>query len=269
MLLDKPAVKSVLDLDQIVSKAESELVSGGRREFELVDARLVYNPFWSFSFDALIEERNPEGEVDLTTGVSKKAVLDAHTGKLNVAFLDVVLNFSVPNQNEPTDKFPFDVNLLSVTLDEAKKSAVIKSAAMTGALKENVAVSGFRAFYWPVWQVVVKSKGETINFAFEGATGVLISEHSFGNSATGWNDAITNTATDLKNPLNWLKYLVSAIRLFFDSVFWVFKKLSGKETGSEALVWLFTTLRGFLTLLIIVLVLYFAAIQVGLLSFDF
>ncbi|MCD6229844.1 MAG: hypothetical protein J7K00_03515 [Candidatus Diapherotrites archaeon] len=267
MLLDKPAVKSVIGLDQIISKAESELVSAGRREFELVDARLIYNPFWSFSFDALVEEHNEEGVVSLTTGVSKKAVLDAHTGKLNVAILDVVLNFSIPNQNEPTDQFPFDVIPLTVTLDEAKKGAVIKAAAMTGASKENVAVSGFRAFYWPVWQVVVKSDGEDMNLVFDAATGVLISEHSFSGTSSDWGQAISSTASDLKNPLNWVKYLVTGLGLVFASVVWFFKKLSGRETGSDVLVWLFTTLRGFITFFIFVLLLLFAADKFGFIKF--
>ncbi|KKW37671.1 MAG: hypothetical protein UY87_C0087G0010, partial [Candidatus Peribacteria bacterium GW2011_GWC2_54_8] len=64
---------TVLSPEAALGIVQKTVLSKGWKQFDVSDVKLVYTPYWVFSFDVLAGESNPTG----------KTALNAYTGELN------------------------------------------------------------------------------------------------------------------------------------------------------------------------------------------
>lgn len=197
MLLDAPAFKPVLTPEAALSIVTKSVHGSGWDKYTVADIRLVYTPYYVFSFDVLASEgQSPSGQT----------ALNAHNGELN-DFVPILFDRPLKQTKETEPKA--DVERASIAMSEAKDAAAAKLASHVGLKKDSVVVSAVRKIYVPSFRIWLDVAGDTRKFEVDALLGVPQGLEALPARPETFNDSLRNTLDKMKNPAGWVELIKS------------------------------------------------------------
>ncbi|MBU2099889.1 hypothetical protein KKG83_07315 [Candidatus Micrarchaeota archaeon] len=175
-------------------------------EFEVIEVKLVFIPYYFFSFDAFYEE---EEKKIVSETVYGSLALNGKTAELE--------EISVPEETELTQKIedipeniPFEE--MKFHFDEKiELIAQIKTAAHLKTAKDNVIIHSLKKVLFPVWIIDFSLEENTFQFQLSGIDGEVISEQEIPERELGFWEITAETLNELKSPSSWVNYTTSII----------------------------------------------------------
>jgi hypothetical protein len=158
MLLDAPALKLVLTPENALGMVQKELSKKGWQKYEVSQIKLVYTPYYTFSFDILVEGTAPAGN----------AALNAFTGELN-DFVPMILGR--PSQKVRSSEMDGEVERTAIKESEVKEVAQAKLAAHAGVKKDTVVVSAVNKIYLPFYRIWLNAANDSFQVNIDAAVG--------------------------------------------------------------------------------------------------
>lgn len=185
--------------------------------FELIEVKLVFVPYYFFSFEGFFEE---EGKVLET--VNGKTALNGMTSELE--------EISVPEENELTEEIkeipsniPFTELKFELT-EKVEQIAQIKVAANLKTAKDNVIIHSMKKVLFPVWIIDFAVAEQTFQFKISGVDGEIVSEEEIPERQLGFWEITAETLNELQSPDAWVHYTTSIIS---DTTNFVAENVSG------------------------------------------
>jgi hypothetical protein len=195
MLLDAPAFELSLTPEIALSIIQKGIASKGWKNYEVASIKLVYTPFYVFSFDIASEQgQAPSG----------KAALNAYTGELN-DFVPVLLDKPLKRSNSTPEKTEAEVEQTTISLSEVKDVACVKVAGFAGVAKEKVAISAVSKYYVPFYRVWVNVAGDTFKIDVDASLGAPVGLDDIPRKEKGWEEATQETIEKMKTPGGWVE----------------------------------------------------------------
>lgn len=198
MMLDAPSFNLVLTPEAALSIVQKEVQKKGWKKVEVEEIRLVYTPYWVFSFDVLAEGSQPSG----------RAAINANTGDLD-EIVPMLLERPFEKTKKTDDKAKdAEVEGTSISRPEAERVAPAKVAAMVGLKKDSVAVSALSKYYIPayrIWVVVPPEQGDTYKISVDALLGAPqgLEGVPVKGAKPGWGDDTEITLEKMKSPQGW------------------------------------------------------------------
>ncbi|NUN11871.1 hypothetical protein HUU53_04490 [Candidatus Micrarchaeota archaeon] len=204
MLLDSPAFKPVVTPEVALSIIQKSIADKGWPNYELGDLKLVYTPYWLFSFDVLGGESAPTGKI----------ALNAYSGELN-EFIPMLLERPLTKTKQTDEAVQAEVEPTSINLAEAKTISSIKVAAFAGLKPEQVNTSAFTKLYVPTYRVWASVAGNDVKLEIDAALGAPFGLEQIPGKPKGWNDAVGDTLNKMKSPTGWMDLISKTIGSVF------------------------------------------------------
>lgn len=190
MLLDAPAFVVVLTPESALGLVAKEVKKKlwGKVEFE--EIRLVYTPYWVFSFDVAAEG----GQVP-----SGKAALNAFNGDIS-EFVPMLLEKPLKKTSSVADDVKAEIEKTAVKQGEVKEVAALKIAGQTGLKKEQVSISAVSKIYVPSYRTWVDVAGDSFKVEVEAALGVPSGLDAIPSRTKNWDEVTAETINKMKSP---------------------------------------------------------------------
>lgn len=214
-ILDVPAFKPVLTPEVALGIIQKELKKRGWPKFDVSSIKLVYTPYYTFSFDVLAEG---------APAPSAKAALNANTGELN-DLIPFLLERPLERVRESEPKA--EVETTNISAPEVKEAAGVKVAASVGVKREVVMISAVAKLYSPAYRVWVNVGDDTYKIEIDAAVGAPKGFEAIPTREKGWGEVTEETVTKMKSPAGWFE-------LFGAMVKSIPEILSGKGKGPVA-----------------------------------
>jgi len=219
MLLDAPTFELVLTPEAALAMVQKEVQKRGWKKTEIEEIRLVYTPYWVFSFDVLAEGSQPSG----------RAAINAHTGEIDET-LPMLLERPLDKTKKTDEKSGgAEVESTSISREEVDRVAPAKIASQIGVKKDAISVSAISKYYVPayrIWAVVPPETGDTYKIVVDALLGIPTGLEALPAKTRGWNDDKAITLEKLKSPQGW----TSLIGMTIGSI------LGGGANGRKALL---------------------------------
>ncbi|MFA6048702.1 MAG: hypothetical protein WC792_02005 [Candidatus Micrarchaeia archaeon] len=193
MMLDANTFKTQLTPEVAIGIIQKSLASRGWAKIEVQQIRLVYTPFYLFSFDV-----SPEGGQP----VSGKTALNAYTGELS-DFAPVLMERPLSKQKNTESQQQSEVEPSSISQGEAKEAAQAKVAAQLGVRRDSVAISAVTKFYAPAYRVWVNVAGDQFKIDVDACLGAASGMESIPAREKDWSEAAGETIEKMKSPAGW------------------------------------------------------------------
>jgi len=219
MFVGNPVFPISFNLEQVAGLVEETLRKKNWRAFEKGEIKLVLTPFYIFYYDAVVEEEGKATGENRSTGESRptgkgKASKESKRGRLalngETAELGKEIAESMPEEEELVkelpDTYPLIVRKPLFSKAEAEKIALLKTASMLGADRDNVILTGFKQIYCPMWIAFVTVAGQTRQLEISGVTGQVFGEEMVPVREKGFVEITKETLQELKEPGSWLRY---------------------------------------------------------------
>ncbi|NYZ74850.1 hypothetical protein H0O03_01130 [Candidatus Micrarchaeota archaeon] len=194
MLLDAPTFELTLTPEVALGIVQKSVNSKGWKKYDVSDIKLVYTPFYVFTFDISAGEQNPSG----------KAALNAYSGELS-DFVPVLMDRPLKKTRNTAEKFEAEVEASAISSQEAKASAQAKVAAQVGAQKDQVTISAVNKIYIPFFRVWVDVADDTYKIDVDASLGAPLGAEAVPARQKGWNEATTETLDKMKTPGGWME----------------------------------------------------------------
>lgn len=195
MILDAQSFKTVLTPEAAMGIVQKTLSQKGWKKLEIEDVKLVYVPYWLFSFDVIAQGgSSPTG----------KTSLNAFTGELN-DFVPVLFERPLKKTRETAEGIEAEVEPTSITAAEVKEAAAVKVAAHAGLGKESVSISGATKFYIPFYRIWVEVANDTFKVDVDAMLGYPSGLEALPERAKSWDEATKETVNKLKTPSGWVE----------------------------------------------------------------
>ncbi|MFH0835006.1 MAG: hypothetical protein V1881_01550 [Candidatus Micrarchaeota archaeon] len=193
MILDAQALEAKLTPEAALSIIQKSLAQKGWKKHEVADIKLVYTPFWTFSFDVVTGGQGPT-----PTG---RTALNAFSGELN-DLVPIILDR--PIKRSKTAQEGAEVESTSVSQHEAKDTAAMKIAAHVGGItKDMISVSALNKIYVPFYRVWVNVSDDTYKIEVDAAMGAPMGLDEIPTRQKGWDEATSETIDRMKSPKGW------------------------------------------------------------------
>ncbi len=195
MLLDAQAFQIVLTPEAALGIIQKTITQKGWKKYEVTDVKLVYSPYWLFSFDVIaVQGPSPSG----------KTALNAYTGDLN-DFVPILFERPLKKTRATAEGVEAEVEPTSIDAREAKSVAQSKVAAHVGLKPENISVSAFTKYYVPFYRVWVDVAGDSYKIDVDACLGAPIGLEQVPERPKTWEEATGETLQKLKTPKGWLE----------------------------------------------------------------
>ena len=196
MLLDSQAFKPVLTPEAALGIVQKTISSRGWKQYDVSDVKLVYTPYWVFSFDVLAGEASPTG----------KTALNAYTGELN-DFIPYLMDRPLKKTTQTEEGVEAEIMPTAISKGEIKDVAATKVAATAGIKKELVSISAATKYYVPSYQVWVDAAGDSFKIDVDALVGNPMGADAIPARPQTWNESAGNTLSKLKSPSGWLELI--------------------------------------------------------------
>ena len=193
MMLDANTFKTQLTPEVAIGIIQKSLASRGWGKMEIQQIRLVYTPFYLFSFDV-----SPEGGQP----VSGKTALNAYTGELS-DFAPVLMERPLSKQKNTEEQQQSEVEPSSISQGEAKEAAQAKVAAQLGVRRDGVAISAITKFYAPSYRVWVNVAGDQFKIDVDACLGAASGMEAVPARQKTWSEDAAETVEKMKSPAGW------------------------------------------------------------------
>ncbi len=190
MILDAPTYKLVLTPEAAMGIIQKEVGRKGWKKPEIEDVRLVYVPYYSFSFDVAAEGAPP---------ITGRAALNAHSGEIS-EIVPMILDRPLTKLKEIGEG---EVEETSVSLAEARDAARDKLAVQTGVKKDSISVAAFTKSYVPFFRIWVNVHHEPYKAEVDALMGSMVGLEGVHEKAKSWGEATSDVLNKMKSPSGW------------------------------------------------------------------
>ncbi len=247
MILNKPSFSISFSFEDCVSTIESIIKSHGWTNFEVGDVKLVYTPYWIFSYDAFLESTEKGKEKFISDTSSSKMALNSHTGELNQDIPSLLEFNPVHNVRKPDEKYEFEVVTPLISKNEVQKIAPIKLASQLQVPKDNIVISALQELFVPVWILQIKVAEGVYRFEVNAVSGDIINEQEIPEREKSWIEVTNETLSELQSPGAWIKYSSEIFGETFKSV------PKPSLSSNQNLLSLFSSQKRILIILLVIL----------------
>ncbi len=200
MLLDAPSFKAVITPEAALGIIQKAVELKGWKQYDISDVKLVYTPYWLFSFDVLVGESSPTG----------KTALNAFTGDLN-DFVPYLLERPSKKTTHTEEGAEVEVLPTAISKAELAEAGVTKVAAHSGLKKESVSVSAATKYYIPSYQVWVDAAGDSFKIDVDAVVGNPQGIEAIPERKKGWSEAAGEAVRKMKTPAGWIELAGRAV----------------------------------------------------------
>ena len=191
MLLDASSFATVLTPESVLSMLQKQLAKMGWKKYEVQEIRLIYTPFYVFSFDVTAEGAGQVGG---------KAALNAYTGELN-EFVNILLE--KPLKKTKNSEEGGEIEETSISTSEVKEAAQAKIAAQAGLKREIVSISAVSKLYVPFYRVWVEVADDVYKMEVDACLGSASGMEQLPVKEKGWSEVANETVNKMKSPSGW------------------------------------------------------------------
>ncbi len=192
MMLDSNSFKTQLSPEVAMGIIQKACAKKGWKKIEVQQIRLVYSPFYLFSFDVSNEGAQP---------VSGKTAMNAFTGEMN-DFVPMLFDRPL-SKTKDTGDAQAEIEPSSISLSEAKGAAQAKVAAQLGVKKDGVTVSGLTKFYAPFYRVWVNVADDQFKIYVDACLGAPTGLDAIPARQNTWDEETAATFEKMKSPSGW------------------------------------------------------------------
>lgn len=196
MLLDAQSFKTVLTPESALGIIQQMVNKKGWKQYDVSDVKLVYTPYWVFSFDVLVGESSPTG----------KTALNAYTGDLN-DYVPYILERPSKKSNQTEEGAEVEVLPTAISRPELNDVGATKVAAHAGLKKDAVSISAATKYYIPSYQVWVDVAGDSFKIDIDAILGNPQGAEAIPERKKGWNEAADETVRKMKTPSGWMELI--------------------------------------------------------------
>ncbi len=232
MQLDAPGFSPVLTPEIALGIVQKAVAKKHWKKYDVSHIKLVYSPYWVFSFDVLAEGAVPTG----------KAALNAFTGELS-EFVPTFLDRPLKKTREVGSEC--EVEATSVQQSEVKEAAAAKVAAHAGIKKESVVVSAVSKIYVPFYRIWLDLAEETYKVDVDACLGAPFGLENIPEREKGWEEVTAETIEKMKTPKGWVELGAQAVGAAVGGA-------GGKKPGP--LEWLLGSRQGHYIILAIIII---------------
>lgn len=208
MLLEHPALKLTVGVQDIITVIEDLLREKNWKKFELMNFKLVYVPMYVFNYDVLMEQ-DVQGQT-FSQGFSGTMALNAVDSKLEPVVTEILEKQPVEYEKDISHDFEYELEKPAITREELKDTCQIKMAGKFNVSKSSIAASGFRLVYWPIWRVFVTLPKRIQKINIEAVSGYTLNIEEVPEKEKTWMEVTADTVDMLKTPGGWMKLTKSA-----------------------------------------------------------
>jgi len=195
MMLDAQAFQTVLTPEAALGIVQKTIMQKGWKKPEVTDIKLVYTPYWLFSFDVIaVQGPSPSG----------KTALNAYTGELN-DFIPILFERPLKKTRITPEGVEVEVEPTSIDAREAKSVAQSKVAAHVGLKPENISVSAFTKYYVPFYRIWVDVANDSYKIDVDACLGAPLGVEQIPERPKTWEEATGETLQKLKTPKGWIE----------------------------------------------------------------
>ena len=170
MFLGNPVFPISFKIEQVAELVEEAIRKRNWKRFDKGEIKLVLMPFYLFYYDAVFdEEGKPTGKSD-----RNRLALNAETAELSREMAESMSEEELVK--ELSDDYPLIVRKPLFSKHEAEKIALLKTASMIGADRNNIVLTGFKIVYYPMWIAFVTVAKETYQLEISAVTGEVFGE---------------------------------------------------------------------------------------------
>ncbi|MBI5229207.1 hypothetical protein HY991_03785 [Candidatus Micrarchaeota archaeon] len=192
MLLDAPALSPVLTPEQALGIIQKSVSGKGWKKYDVAEIKLVYSPYWLFSFDISAEGSAPSG----------KAALNAYTGELS----DLIpMLLDRPHKKTKETEEGCEIESTAISPVEVKETAQAKVSIQAGLKKENVVISAVSKVYVPFYRVWVDIAGDTFRIDIDASMGIPVGAEAIPKREKSWDEVGRETLDKMKTPKGWIE----------------------------------------------------------------
>lgn len=190
MILDATTFKPELTAEAALGIIQKEITRRGWRKFDVTEIRLVYTPYWTFSFDVLADNATPTG----------KAAINATTGDMDEN-IPTILERPLKKTKETDGAANAEVEPTNISKADAEKVTPFKVAASVGLKKENVAVSAISKVYLPAYRVWFNIDGVgDFKASVDALLGIPAGTEQVPSKGKTWDESTSETIDRMKTP---------------------------------------------------------------------
>lgn len=193
MILDAQSFKTVLTPESALGMVQKAITERGWKQFDISDVKLVYTPYWVFSFDVLAGESAPTG----------KTALNAYSGDLN-DYIPYLLERPTKKSNQTEPSAQSEVLPTAISRSELSDVAATKVAAHAGIKREMVTISAATKYYVPSYQVWIDVAGDSFKIDIDAVLGNPQGIEAIPARPKGFSEAAGDTVKKMKTPAGWM-----------------------------------------------------------------
>lgn len=200
-----------ISIEDVTSQIKGLLEEKGWQDFEIKKPELVFLPYWVFNYNSFSETADETGAKATTEGEQGVTAMNGQNSELEEEIGQIFDEMENELVRKPVET-EFKVVRFRIREAEAPKLAQLKMAAKLGIDKENIVISGLKQVYFPVWISSASFEEQSLEFQIDALQGNLLSETEVPERGKTASELAGETVSDLKNPLNWLRYLFDFIK---------------------------------------------------------
>ena len=217
------------------------------QEFEVIEVKIVFVPYYFFSYEAFFESEE-DGKKIVSDTVNGKLALNGLTGELDESVVLPETSELVQEIEELPENIPFEEKSFELK-EKIEEIVQFKTAHNLSAAKDNVIIHSIKKVLYPVWIIDFSVADQTFQFMVSGVDGSVISEEEIPERMLGFWEITAETLHELQSPANWINYTTLVIS---DTTNFVVKgTFSGSIVQNLLHNWKYQT---FILLLILVLI---------------
>lgn len=186
--LDASAFNVVLTPESAISSVQHAVSSKNWKSSMLSDLKLIYTPFYIFSFDV--------AEGNVPTG---KAALNAATGEIN-DFVPYLLDRPLEKTKRTDDKVEVEIEPTTIAQSELKELAAVKIANAVGATKDKVIISAVSKLYVPFYRIWVDVAGDSFKIEVDACLGNPSGLDAIPVRPKNWEENTQETLKQMQTP---------------------------------------------------------------------
>ena len=193
MVLDATTYNLVLTPEAALGMVQKEVTHHGFKKFEVEEVRLVYTPFYLFSFDVKAEGNAPP--------IAGKAAINAYNGDIS-DLIPYIIDRPLTKTKTPSEGG--EIEETAISLVEAKEATKDKIASQTGLPREKVSVSAFVKVYVPFFRIWLEVMHQPMKVEVDALMGNPLGLEGLPHREKTWGEATSETLDRLKTPQGWV-----------------------------------------------------------------
>ncbi|MFH0973265.1 MAG: hypothetical protein V1817_00535 [Candidatus Micrarchaeota archaeon] len=190
MILDATALQPVLTPEAALGVLQKELKRKKQLKAEITDVKLVYTPFWIFSFDVT----GAQGPAP-----SGKTALNAYTGEIN-EFVPMLVGRPIKKARSTPEGAEPEVEPTAIDASEVKASAKAKIAGQLGVSQDNVIVSAFTKYYVPFYRVWLDVANDSFEVNIDACLGAPLGAEAIPGAPKGFAEDLAGNLKLVASP---------------------------------------------------------------------